>query len=162
RRGRQFRFLLSSERPPGGDPGRADSGPGPLAGPLEGHETLLPSRRSGARGWSRAVIGWRGGVGLMALLSALTVLFLAWAWARGGRGRPAAPTSDGPGPLASAHDWVRFGFAELRRYRLGSAREALARAKRDDPTLAAARQGLIWIHSVRRERAEALAEFAAL
>jgi tetratricopeptide (TPR) repeat protein len=98
----------------------------------------------------------------MALLAALTALLSAWAWTRGSPRRPAAPTSDVPGPSASAHDWVRFGFAELRRYRLGSAREALARARKVDPTLAAARQGLIWIHSLRMERAEALAEFGAL
>src|SRR5262249_38077852 len=146
----------------GGDPGRASRGPGPLAGPLEGHETLFPSRRCRSRGWSRSRIGPREGVGLMVLLSALTVLFAAWAWTRGGTPRPAAPTSDVPGPSASADDWVGLGFAELRRYRLGSAREALVRAREDDPTLAAARQGLIWIHSVRRERAEALAEFGAL
>jgi tetratricopeptide (TPR) repeat protein len=67
-----------------------------------------------------------------------------------------------PGPSASAHDWVRFGHDELRRYRLGSAREAFARAKQLDPALAPARQGLIWIHALRMERDEALAEFAAL
>jgi tetratricopeptide (TPR) repeat protein len=67
-----------------------------------------------------------------------------------------------PGPSASASDWVRWGNDALRRHGLGSAREAFEHAKQLDPTLAPARLGLIWIHALRMERAQALAEFAEL
>jgi predicted Zn-dependent protease len=112
----------------------------------------------------RRAIGLRGGLALAMLLLALPVLVLTLARSRGGAGRPAdAPRAPPvPGPSAPALDWVRWGNGELVRYRLGPAGMAFERARELDPGLASARQGLIWIHTLRMERAQALAEFAAL
>jgi tetratricopeptide (TPR) repeat protein len=59
-------------------------------------------------------------------------------------------------------EWVRRGSEAIRRRRLREAETALERAKQLDPSSAAARLGLVWIHALRLRRAEALAEFAAL
>jgi hypothetical protein len=109
-------------------------------------------------------MGLRRGLALAILLLALPALVLTLTRSRCGAGRhaaaPRAPAA--PGPSASALDWVRWGKGELVRYRLGPAGMAFERARGLDPSLAPARQGLIGVHALRMERAEALAEFAAL
>ncbi len=102
------------------------------------------------------------GVALVIVLTALIVLPLVLARLRSDtRGSPMW-TPGGPGPAATALDWVRWGNDELRGYRLGSAARAFARAKQLDPSLTPARMGLIWAHALRMERDAALAEFAAI
>jgi tetratricopeptide (TPR) repeat protein len=109
--------------------------------------------------WSRAVIRRLAGAAI--LLVALSILVLTSTPFRNGLARP--PLSSGAiGPEATAMDWVHRGNDAIRRRRLGEAEDALERAKRLDPTLAAARQGLIRIHVLRMRRDETLAEFAAL
>jgi hypothetical protein len=97
----------------------------------------------------RRATGLRGGVALAILLLALPVLVLTLARSRGGAGRrAAAPRAHvAPGPSASALDWARWGNGEHVRYRLGPAGMAFERARELDPSLASARQGLIWIHA---------------
>lgn len=97
----------------------------------------------------------------MILLLALAVALSAQVWSRGGP-RRAARALGVPGPPSSALDWLRAGNDELRRYRLGPAREALTRARRLDPSLAPALKGVISIHVLGMERAEALTAFAEL
>jgi thioredoxin-like negative regulator of GroEL len=101
----------------------------------------------------------------MALAIALlapVVFLLVLAWFRSDTSRSAVGMVSEPGPSAPAPDWARWGNVELRRYRLGSAARAFARAKQLDPGLTPARLGLIWAHVLRMERDAALAEFAAM
>jgi tetratricopeptide (TPR) repeat protein len=98
----------------------------------------------------------------MILLITVPIVFLNVTRSRSGTGHPEERALTGPDSSASALDWLRRGHDELRRHRLGPAQKAFARAKQLDPTLAPARQGLVWSHALRMERAEALAEFAAL
>jgi len=99
---------------------------------------------------------------LVIVLLALIVLLLVLARFRSDTSRSAVWMAGEPGPSSSALDWVRWGNDELRRYRLGSAAAAFARAKQLDPSLTQARLGLIWAHALRMERDAALAEFAAM
>jgi tetratricopeptide (TPR) repeat protein len=108
---------------------------------------------------SRTVI-W-GLVGAATVLLALVVGFLASSRLRDIGSRPSLSLGT-IGPQATAMEWVRLGSDSIRRRRLGEAEDALERAESLDPTLAPARLGLIWIHALRMQRSEALAEFGAL
>jgi tetratricopeptide (TPR) repeat protein len=96
------------------------------------------------------------------MLLAPVVFLLVLARFRSDTRRSAVLMAGEPGPAASAPDWARWGNNELRRYRLGSAAKAFARAKQLDPSLTQPRLGLILAHALRMERDAALAEFAAM
>ena len=108
------------------------------------------------------VLGSRGRIALVIMLLAPVVFLLVLARFRSDTRRSAVLMAGEPGPAASAPDWARWGNDELRRYRLGSAAKAFARAKQLDPSLTQPRLGLILAHALRMERDAALAEFAAM